>query len=65
MSREMIAERIVADVTAAGKQTEYMKFFQKKLKEHGVNSPAELADDAKKKFFDEVDAEWKADKEED
>jgi len=32
---------------------EYRKFFQKKLKEYGVNSPDELSDKRKKKFFKE------------
>ena len=38
---------------------EYEKFFKKKLKEWDVKSPAELSDEDKKKFFDEVDKEWK------
>jgi hypothetical protein len=46
-------------------ETEYQKFFKSKLKEFGVSSPAELKDDEKKKFFDEVDAEYKGKKEED
>jgi hypothetical protein len=47
------------------KDSAYQKFFQKKLKKYGVKSPAELSDADKKKFFDEVDKEWKADKESD
>jgi hypothetical protein len=46
-------------------QTEYQKFFQKKLEKFGVKTQAELKGDQKKKFFDEVDREWKADKETD
>ena len=46
-------------------ETEYQKFFKSKLKEFGVSSPAELKGDQKKKFFDEVDAEYKGKKEED
>ena len=46
-------------------ETEYQKFFKKKLKEFGVSSPDELADEKKKEFFDMVDKEWKADKETD
>lgn len=46
-------------------ETAYQKFFQKKLKAYGVSSPAELKGDQKKKFFDEVDKEWKGKKEED
>lgn len=37
----------------------YQKFFKKKLKEWGVNSPADLSDADKKKFFAEVEKGWK------
>jgi hypothetical protein len=40
--------------------TEFQKFFKKKLKQYGVNSPADLPANKKKKFFDEVDREYKA-----
>ena len=63
MDQKRIAERLANRVIA--ESTEYQEFFQKKLKEHGVSSPSELKGDAKKKFFDEVDKEWKADKETD
>ena len=46
-------------------ETEYQIFFKKKLKEFDVSSPADLKGDQKKKFFDEVDAEYKGKKEED
>lgn len=39
-------------------ETEYQKFFAKKLEKFGVSSPAELSVEDKKKFFDEIDAEW-------
>ena len=45
-------------------ETEYQKFFSKKLEKFGVKSPAELSDEDKKKFFDEIDAEWEGEKEE-
>jgi hypothetical protein len=35
------------------------------LKKWGVKSPDELSDTEQKKFFDEVDKGWKADKETD
>jgi hypothetical protein len=41
----------------------YKKFFDKKLKKYGVKSPAELDDAEKKKFFDEIEKEWKSDDE--
>lgn len=44
------------------KQAAYQEFFMKKLKEFGVTSPAELDDDKKKKFFDEISSEWDSEK---
>lgn len=48
-----------ASKSQSPKQQEYRKFFKAKLKEKGVSSPSELSDEEKKKFFDEVDKEWK------
>lgn len=45
--------------------TDYQKFFQKKLKKYGVKSPSELDDSKRKKFFDEVDKDWTGDDEDD
>lgn len=42
----------------------YKDFFNKKLEKYGVKSASELSGDDKKKFFDEVDAEWEGEKEE-
>ena len=53
-----VKEDIVDEGNAA-----YKAFFDKKLKKFGVSSPAELKGDQKKKFFDEVDKEWKGKKE--
>ena len=50
--------------TYLNEESEYQKFFNKKLKKYGVTSPSQLGD-KKKQFFDEVDKEWKADKETD
>ena len=56
--QEVVSERTVEEENA------YQEFFQKALKKFGVESPAELKDDAeKKKFFDYVDANWKGDNE--
>ena len=41
-------------------ETEYQKFFTKKLEKFGVKSPAELSDEDKKKFFNEIENEWKS-----
>ena len=48
-----------------GDKKAYQAFFNKKLKKYGVKSPEELDDDEKKKFYDEIDAEWEGDNEED
>ena len=50
---------------ATGDKEAYKKFFNAKLKKYGVKSPEELDDDEKKKFYDEIDAEWEGDNEED
>ena len=47
------------------KEQEYQDFFDSKMKKYGVKSPAELSDDEKKKFFNEIDAEWEGQNEED
>ncbi len=44
----------------AVEQTAFQKFFKKKLKAHGVSSPEDLKGAKKKKFFNEVDRDWKA-----
>lgn len=46
-----------------GKES-YQVFFKKKLEKFGVKSASELSGDDKKKFFDEVDAEWEGENEE-
>jgi hypothetical protein len=48
-----------------GTKEEYQKFFNDKLKKFDVKSPSELSDEDKKKFFDEIDKEWKGDNEKD
>ena len=50
---------------ASGGKEAYEKFFDAKLKKYGVKSPDELKGDDKKKFYDEIDAEWEGDNEED
>ena len=45
------------------KESDYDIYFKNKLKEYGVNSPNELNDEDKRKFFDDVDAGWKSEQE--
>jgi len=48
---------------ASGDKEAYTKFFNSALKKFKVNSPAELKGDAKKKFYDYIDANWEGDNE--
>ena len=48
------------DLKEAKEKDEYQKFFEKALKKFKIDSPADLkSDEAKKKFFDYVDKNWK------
>ena len=49
----------------SGDKAAYKKFFDAKLKKYGVTSPSQLKGDDKKKFYDEIDAEWEGDSETD
>jgi len=48
-----------------GKGAEYKALFKKILKKYGEDEPDKLSDEDKKKFFNEIDKAWKADKETD
>ena len=50
---------------ATGDKEAYKKFFDAKLKKYGVTSPSQLKGYDKKKFYDEIDAEWEGDNETD
>jgi len=52
-----------ADKDEKGDGAEYKAFFAKALKKFGASSIADLKGDDKKKFYDYVDANWKADDE--
>lgn len=40
----------------------YREFFNKKLKEWKIKSPAELSKKERKKFFNEIELEWTGEK---
>ena len=42
----------------SAKQEEYAQFFKSMLQKYGVTSPAELSDDKKKEFFEEINKGW-------
>ena len=52
----------LSDIEESDKQEEYQKFFNEKLKEFGVDSPAELDDEKKKEFFNAIDDGWTGEK---
>lgn len=58
-------EKKEKDEVKSGGDKAYNAFFDKKLKKYGVSSPDELSGEEKKKFYNEIDKEWKADNEED
>lgn len=43
-------------------ETEYQKFFKKKMADYGVDSPAGLDEEDKKKFWNEIELEWTGEK---
>lgn len=43
-------------------QKSYQDYFQKKLKKFGVKSPADLDDEKKKEFFNEISKDWESGK---
>lgn len=43
-------------------QSPYQEFFEKKMKEWNISSPAELSQEDKKKFFNEISSEWQQQK---
>lgn len=53
-------------VTEEDKKSDaYKVYFKKMLKKYGVDEPDKLPEKDKKKFYDEVDKGWKAEKETD
>jgi len=57
MGKDILAK--IDNFIQEGSKEEYQKFFNEKLKKFGVSSPAELSDDKKKEFFNEIKKEWK------
>ena len=48
-----------------GDKEAYQKFFNGILAKYKVKAPSELSPEDKKKFYDEIDAGWDGDNEED
>ena len=64
--KAIVESKIEAQVMSRLKNeedSEYQKFFQTVLKKFKVDSPAELDDEGKKKFFDYIDANWEGEDE--
>lgn len=59
MPKELQAAlEVVTAVNESEAQDAYREFFRAKLEEFGVKSPAELSEDQKKDFFNQIKAEW-------
>ena len=50
--------QIINEAEKSKLQKEYEDYFTAKLKEYGVESPADLSEEDKKKFFDEIQKGW-------
>ena len=50
--------QIILEQEKSKKQKEYEDFFKAKLAEYGVESPADLSTEEKRKFFNEIEKEW-------
>lgn len=51
--------QVINESEKSNLKKEYQDFFDKKLEKFGVSSPSELSEEEKKKFFDEIQKEWK------
>jgi len=54
--KEAVIKQVTEEKSAL--QQEYADFFKDLLKKYDVGSPAELSDEDKSKFFDEVSTGW-------
>ena len=60
----MNSRRIESIIARLQENTEFEQFFRDALKKFGVSTPAQFkTKEQKKKFFDYVDANWKAEDE--
>ena len=60
----MKSRRIESIIARLQENTEFEQFFRDALKKFGVSTPAQFkTKEQKKKFFDYVDANWKAEDE--
>jgi hypothetical protein len=57
VDQQAIVRRLVARELSE-KQKEYRDFFMDKMVKYGVDSPAEMDEETKKKFFNEISADW-------
>lgn len=66
MNRNKVAQELIKLAKELlAEPNKYRKYFEEKLKKWKVDSPAEIPDDKKDDFFDEVDRDWDAKEEED
>lgn len=58
-------ETSIEEAAKKGDKEAYQKFFRKALEKFGVTEPDQLEGEKRKEFYDYIDANWEADKEED
>jgi len=64
--KDLPKELVEASKKVLEQSKEYQEFFKKALEKFGVSSPADFdSEEKKKEFFDYIDKNFKADKEED
>jgi len=68
MDRMMVAEKLVRMAKSlmgrelSEKQKEYQEYFLDMLDKYGVETPADMDEETKKKFFSEISSGWKGGK---
>jgi len=62
VNEQAIVRRLVARELSE-KQKKYRDFFMDKMQKYNVDSPAEMDEETKKKFFNEIDRDWESDAE--
>lgn len=61
---QLLCEQVSPESLSEGDREKYQQFFRDTLAQYGVDSPAELDDEQKKKFFNDIDQGWESNIEE-
>ena len=63
MDIQEMAERVASNFPKMAKES-YREYFEQKMKDWGISSPAELDPELKDNFFEDVDEGWTSEAEE-